>query len=147
MIFVVWTAMSIPKSICTFDPSTLDNPWSHCLSPHPHSPLPPKRASTIHLSTTQSATISSAISHTPLISTHKPPYSSSFPTPTIPINSVSNTNTLFAGIGPIARLPYAMSAGTVNLRFSPTHMSLRPSSQPLITRPAPSWNSRGFWRE
>jgi len=61
--------------------------------------------------------------------------------------SVSNTSTLFAGIGPIPLLPYAHSGCIVSVRFSPGHMSSRPSSQPFMTWPLPSWKGRGWLRE
>lgn len=53
-------------------------------------------------------------------------HSSSFPL--ILISSVSKINVLPAGIGPTARSPYPSSGGIVSFRFSPTHMSSRPSS-------------------
>lgn len=39
-------------------------------------------------------------------------------------------------------LPYAILGGIVSFRFSLTHMPLRPSSQPLITWPAPTGVAR-----
>ena len=35
-------------------------------------------------------------------------------------------------------VPYAMAEGMVSVRFSPSHMPLRPSSQPLMTWPDPT---------
>ena len=74
-------------------------------------------------------------------------YSSSFFTPSIPINSVSKTTAdgsaqslpmpkcgqdkpkvLPAGIGPMALWPYPNSGGMVSFRLSPMHISRRPSS-------------------
>jgi hypothetical protein len=46
-----------------------------------------------------------------------------------------------ASIAGTRDLPYALSAGIVSVRFSPTHMPCRPSSQPLITWPAPTTHS------
>jgi hypothetical protein len=43
----------------------------------------------------------------------------------------------------MALLPYAHSGWMVSLRFSPGHMSSRPSSQPLMTWPLPTVKERG----
>ena len=55
----------------------------------------------------------------------------------------SNIRVLFAGIFPMARLPYAMLGGTVNRRSPMAAIPTTPTSQPLITSPLPSLKVKG----
>lgn len=60
-------------------------------------------------------------------------------------SSVSKISVASGGMTPPApRLPYASSGGITNRRFSPTHISRRPWSQPSMTWPTPSWNLIGL---
>lgn len=50
------------------------------------------------------------------------------------MSSVSNINVASGGMTPPApRFPYAISEGITSFLFSPTHISINPSSQPLMT--------------
>lgn len=62
-----------------------------------------------------------------------------------PTSWTSKIRTEFAGIKPlpISWEPYARDAGIISLRFPPTFIPATPSSQPLITCPAPSWKLNG----
>ncbi len=50
----------------------------------------------------------------------------------------------FAGIGPTARSPYPRAGGIIRVRVPPTFIPANPSSQPLITCPAPRVNVNGL---
>src|SRR4029078_3232037 len=62
-------------------------------------------------------------------------------------SSTSKISVAFGGITPPApRSPYAICGGITSVRCPPTFMPATPSSQPLITRPAPSVNPNGVLR-
>ena len=52
----------------------------------------------------------------------------------------------FGGIFPMARLPYPISGGIINVRFSPLLIRAMASSQPLMTLPCPSGKLNGLSR-
>ena len=64
--------------------------------------------------------------------------------PTADINSTSKSKVELAGITDIARLPYPISAGITSLRCSPGFIPTTPTSQPLITDPAPRVKLNGL---
>jgi hypothetical protein len=58
------------------------------------------------------------------------------------INSIINIKVEFGGIIPMSRSPYPKLGGTINFLFPPTFIPATPSSQPLITLPAPNGNRK-----
>lgn len=63
------------------------------------------------------------------------------------ISSTSNNKVAPPGITlPAPRSPYPRLGGMMSFLFSPTHMSTRPWSHPLITCPTPSWKENGWSR-
>src|SRR5205085_7861217 len=58
-----------------------------------------------------------------------------------PASSTSNTSVAFGGtLSPRPRSPYALSGGMMSRRLPCSFKPTMPSSQPLITRPAPIMN-------
>src|SRR3989338_8470801 len=64
-----------------------------------------------------------------------------------PSNSTSKVNVALGGITlPAPRAPYASCGGMVSLRLPPTFIPATPSSQPLMTCPAPTRKEKGSLR-
>ena len=67
--------------------------------------------------------------------------------PLIASSSTSNIKSALGGMTPPAPLlPYPRLEGMFKVRFSPTHISSRPLSQPWITMPWPIVNVKGLLR-